>query len=105
MELIKAGAIGLDVYKAAVNIIDKNGYHGLFTHGIGHSLGLDVHDSTTLNPYGDFPLEEDMVLTVEPGVYIPGFGGVRIEDDIVVTKKGYKVLTSAPKTWEDMIIA
>ncbi len=102
--IIKAGAVGLDVYKAAVNVIDKNGYHGLFTHNVGHSLGLDVHDSTTLNPYGEFPLEEGMVLTVEPGVYIPGFGGVRIEDDIVVTKKGYDVLTTAPKTWEDMII-
>ncbi len=104
LELIKAGALGLDVYKAAVNVIDKNGYHGLFTHNLGHSLGLDVHDSTTLNPYGNSVLEEGMVLTVEPGVYVPGFGGVRIEDDIVVTKKGYEMLTTAPKTWEDMIV-
>jgi Xaa-Pro dipeptidase len=104
LEKISPGVKGFEVYKAAETVIDGAGYNGRFIHGIGHSLGLETHDSSILNPGGDLLLEEGMVLTVEPGVYLPGFGGVRIEDDIVVTKGGYKMLTDAPKELEDVII-
>lgn len=104
IETIRASVKGSDVYAAASEVIDRRGYKGLFTHGIGHSLGLDVHDSVALRPFSDSRLEENMVLTVEPGVYVPGFGGVRIEDDIIVTKTGCEVLTTAPKGLEDITI-
>lgn len=101
---VAAGKDGFGVYSAAEDIINKSEYRGLFTHGIGHSLGLEVHDSTMLRPFKTSKLEEGMVLTVEPGIYLPGFGGVRIEDDVLVTKNGYEVLTSAPKEFEEILI-
>lgn len=104
LDLIRPGVMGRTIYDAAANKINDNGYKGKFIHGIGHSLGLDVHDSSTIFPFGDRALEEGMVLTVEPGIYISGFGGVRIEDDILVTKNGYELLSKAPKKWEEVVI-
>lgn len=104
LNAIKPGVTGKEIYKTALKTIEDGGYKGRFTHGIGHALGLDVHDSSTINPFGDNPLKENMVLTVEPGIYIPRYGGVRIEDDIIVTKKGYELLTIAPKKWADITI-
>lgn len=95
--VIKPGMNGKDVDAVARQIIDGSEFKGLFIHSLGHSIGLSVHDGARLAPNLDLVLEEGMVLTVEPGVYISGIGGVRIEDDIVVTKKGCEVLTTAPK--------
>ncbi len=97
IEAIHAGANGKDVDAAAREIIDASEFKGLFIHSLGHGIGLSVHDGGRMAPDLDLMLKENMVLTVEPGVYLRGEGGVRIEDDIRVTKKGCEVLTAAPK--------
>lgn len=94
---IRAGVKGKAVDAAARDVIDSSKFKGKFIHGTGHGLGLSVHDPGGISPNWDMVLKEGMVLTVEPGVYIKGFGGVRIEDDVLVTKSGCRVLTSAPK--------
>ncbi|MCG7840973.1 MAG: Xaa-Pro peptidase family protein [Methanomassiliicoccales archaeon] len=94
---IKAGANGKDVDAAARKVIDASEFKGLMVHSTGHGLGLSVHDGGRMALDHDFLLKEGMVLTVEPGVYIAGRGGVRIEDDVLITKDGYEMLTDASK--------
>ena len=77
--------------------IVKHGYGDYFGHGLGHGVGLDIHEKPTISPRSDSVLEEGMVITIEPGIYIPGFCGVRIEDTLLVTAHGYQILTSADK--------
>ena len=80
------------------------GFGGLFGHGLGHGLGLQVHEAPSLRPNSDAVLQAGMVVTVEPGVYLPGWGGVRIEDDVLVTAEGCEVLTTVAKELRDMIL-
>ncbi|MGB9636144.1 MAG: M24 family metallopeptidase [Thermoplasmata archaeon] len=102
IDFISSGKKGKECHKAAEKIINKSKYKGRFTHGLGHGLGLTVHDPGGMSPSQDIVLEENMVLTVEPGIYIPGIGGVRIEDDILVTKDGCKVLTDAEREFREI---
>jgi Xaa-Pro aminopeptidase len=81
----------------ARDYIVKHGYGEYFGHGLGHGVGLDIHEKPTVSPRSDAVLEEGMVITIEPGIYIPGFGGVRIEDTLLVTADGYQLLTTADK--------
>jgi len=98
LEAIKVGEPASTPHNIASEYINSTEYKGLFTHGLGHGLGLAVHDGGGLNPRAtETILEEGMVFTVEPGIYVPGFGGVRIEDDIVVRKNGPELLTTARK--------
>jgi len=91
--------------KVARDVIAKSGYGERFAHGLGHGLGMDVHEEPYFNSLAtDVLLQPGMVMTVEPGVYIPGVGGVRIEDDVVVTERGCRVLSSFPKGLDDMTI-
>lgn len=97
LDAIRAGVHGKDVDAAGRKIIDSSRYKGRFIHSTGHGLGISVHDPGSISSLRDMVLEEGMVLTVEPGAYVKDFGGVRIEDDILVTKKGCRILTTAPK--------
>ncbi|NBK91976.1 aminopeptidase P family protein [bacterium 1XD21-13] len=96
---ISPGKTGREIDRIARNVIRKTGYGEYFGHGLGHSFGLEIHESPRFaqNEAGDIPLKPGMILTVEPGIYIPGFGGVRIEDDIIITEDGCIDLTKAPK--------
>jgi Xaa-Pro aminopeptidase len=82
---------------AARSLIDATAYKGRFIHGLGHSVGLAVHDGGGLNQASELVLRKNMVFTNEPGIYVPGFGGVRIEDDVLITAKGPKLLSTAPR--------
>ncbi len=98
LDAIKVGEPCSKPHIVAAEYIDSTDYKGLFTHGLGHGLGLAVHDGGGLNPRAaDTMMQEGMVFTVEPGIYVPGFGGVRIEDDIVIRKDGPELLTTARK--------
>lgn len=100
LELLRPGANAREVHMAAQKVIDASPFKGRFTHGLGHSLGLAVHDpGFALAPMVDEAVQKGMVLTVEPGIYLPGKGGARIEDDVVVTEKGYRFLTDAPREY------
>lgn len=78
-------------------VIMKSGYGDNFGHGLGHGIGMIVHDHPTLNPRSTDILREGMVVTIEPGIYIPNWGGVRIEDDVLITASGGQILTKSPK--------
>lgn len=97
LEAIKPGLKGKEVDRVARDIISKAGYGEYFGHGLGHSVGLEIHESPFLNTREEKVLEPGMIVTVEPGIYIPGWGGVRIEDMVLVTNSGAEVLTQASK--------
>lgn len=89
LKAVKAGVKASDIDKTCRNFITLNGYNENFSHSTGHGVGLDIHEYPTISNKNDAVLEENMVITVEPGIYIPNVGGVRIEDMVQVTKDGY----------------
>ena len=101
---IRPGAVCQDVDRTAREVIAKAGFGRYFGHALGHGLGLDVHESPRLAAKNKAAMKPGMVVTVEPGIYLPGWGGVRIEDDVLVTRDGHEVLTHAAKELEEMII-
>jgi len=94
---IAPGKTGKEVDAAARDLITKAGYGPQFGHGTGHSVGREIHESVSLSRLGQITLKPGMIVTVEPGIYLPGMGGVRIEDDVLVTAHGYEVLSTLPK--------
>ncbi len=93
-----------DVDQVARDVIAKAGYGKQFVHGLGHGLGLDVHEPPSLSWRSKERLEVGTVVTVEPGVYLPGVGGMRIEDDVLVTSKGHRVLSNLEKDLRSAVI-
>lgn len=114
IEAVKEGATPQELDHAGRQYITDQGYGEYFNHGMGHGIGLDIHENPYISrsvdnaPAGQFALDHfvaNQILTIEPGIYIPGVGGVRIEDDVLVTKDGYEILTHAPKNYQEVLVS
>ncbi len=101
---IRPGVVAADVDQVAREVIAQAGFGRYFGHGLGHGLGLEVHEAPRLRANSRTALKPGMVVTVEPGVYLPGWGGVRIEDDVLVTRTGNEVLTTVPKQFDEVLV-
>lgn len=99
VEHIRPGMTGKEADWLARSIITKHGYGESFGHSTGHGLGMEVHEAPRLSMLSETVLAPGMTVTVEPGIYLPGFGGVRIEDDVVVTATGVQRLTQSTKNF------
>ena len=97
LDNVRPGVSGRDADAVARRIIDGTAFEGRFGHGLGHGVGMEVHEAPTLRPESEDVLEAGNVVTVEPGIYLEGEGGIRIEDLVLVTEGGPEVLTSFPK--------
>jgi Xaa-Pro aminopeptidase len=97
LESIRAGLSGVDADASARRVVEESPFAGLFGHGLGHGLGLDVHETPRMSTESDDVLVPGNVVTVEPGIYLPGRGGIRIEDDVVVRDGGIENMTKLTK--------
>ncbi len=104
IEAIRPGALMKDIDAVARGVIEAAGFGKRFTHGLGHGIGLEIHEAPRLAANQQRKLKAGMVVTVEPGIYLPGWGGVRIEDDVLVTRTGHEVLSSVPKEFDDCVL-
>ena len=104
LEAVRPGITGTELDSIARNIIAGSGYGQYFGHGLGHGVGLEVHELPRINVRGDVPMEPGMVITIEPGIYVPDFGGVRIEDLVLVTEDDYRVLSKSTKNLIELAI-
>ncbi len=104
IEAIKPGVPMKKVDAAARTVISRAGFGKNFNHGLGHGIGLEIHEQPRLAKNEDQLLKAGMVVTVEPGIYVPGWGGVRIEDDVLVTRTGHEVLSNVDKQLENCVV-
>jgi Xaa-Pro aminopeptidase len=102
IQFLRPGVTSLQADRVARDVVDKAGYGKFFGHGLGHGLGREIHELPSMRKTSvEEELRPGMILTVEPGIYLPGEGGVRIEDDVLITHSGCEVLSSLPKALED----
>lgn len=94
LDRMRPGEPCREVDASARNVIEQAGYGKYFGHGLGHGIGLEIHEAPRLSPISQDVLRAGMVVTVEPGIYLPGFGGVRLEDDVLITRDGCDVLST-----------
>jgi Xaa-Pro aminopeptidase len=98
IDAVRPGATTGQVDAAAREVIEAAGFGPHFFHRVGHGLGLEVHEDPSLDPGSSMVLQPGMVFTIEPGIYLSGWGGIRIEDDVVVEAGGGRVLSKADRT-------
>ena len=101
---VRSGIAAGSADRAARDVIEAAGYGKQFVHGLGHGIGLEIHEAPGLGRKAKARLRPGMVVTVEPGIYLPALGGVRIEDDVVVTPDGCRRLSSLPRDMESMTL-
>ncbi len=101
---VAPGIALIELDRIARDHIKSRGYGDYFGHGLGHGVGLEVHEAPTLSPRSKAVAEEGMVFTIEPGIYVPGVGGVRIEDMVLVTADSQKTLTKIPKMFRNILL-
>ncbi|RLB67366.1 MAG: aminopeptidase P family protein [Deltaproteobacteria bacterium] len=104
LQAVAPGVPLIELDRIARDHIKSCGYGDYFGHGLGHGIGLEVHEAPVLSPRSKAIAEEGMVFTIEPGVYVPGVGGVRIEDIVLVTADGHETLTKIPKTFRNILL-
>ena len=97
LKRVRVGAKASDVHNAVEDYIDSTKYKGRFIHSTGHSIGLNVHDGASISKKSNVILEEGMAFTIEPGIYLPTIGGVRIEDDVIVRQNRPEILTNVSR--------
>ena len=101
IKFLRPGVTTMQADRVARDVIEKAGYGKQFGHGLGHGIGREIHELPVMRKTGgEEELRPGMVVTVEPGIYLPGEGGVRIEDDVLITHSGCEVLTTLDKTLE-----
>jgi Xaa-Pro aminopeptidase len=102
IEFLRPGVTTTQADRVARDVIERAGYGELFGHGLGHGIGREIHEMPSMRKTGgEEELRPGMIVTVEPGIYLPGEGGVRIEDDVLITHSGCEVLSSLDKTFEE----
>lgn len=96
-QMLRAGVVGKEAHQVALDVITNAGYGEYFGHGLGHSLGVEIHEEPRLNSVSETVMPAGVLMTVEPGIYVPGLGGVRIEDTVIIKEDGIEILTQSPK--------
>lgn len=102
IEAVKAGVTGAQLDHTGRSIIEKAGYGKYFNHGMGHGIGLDIHELPNVGQRFNDVMQAGEIITIEPGIYVPGVGGIRIEDDLLVTSTGSEVLTKSNKNYLEL---
>jgi len=99
---LTVGVSGQALYQQSANVLLNSDYKEYAGEGLGHGVGLQLHEQPFLGPDCQTTIEQGCVITIEPGIYIPGWGGVRIEDDVVLTAQGLEIITQAPKALQEL---
>ncbi|MDH3999419.1 MAG: aminopeptidase P family protein, partial [Desulfuromonadales bacterium] len=103
MDAVAPGLPLAELDRVARDVISAAGYGEYFGHGLGHGVGLEVHEAPSVSPRSKMTVELGMVITIEPGIYLPDVGGVRIEDMVLVTPSGAETLTKIPKAYRNIL--